>query len=448
MEVERRSYPLSEVEIRSTSEGKISFRGLAATYGTWSKDLGGFVERVTPTAFTRAIQDGQDVPLLVNHDQNLFLGRTGTGTVRLTSTDHGLLVEADSLPDTQAARDLKALGGEVRSMSFGFRVPQGGDEWNWKASPAERALKDVDLRDVSVLTGATPAYNETTAEIRSLVEEHRKDYSTKQRKQLAKKGHAMPDGSYPIVDVADLKNAIQAYGRASDPAAVKAWIKKRAKALGASDQLPDDWRSLRAVGDNAGDVVWDSEDGYADWQSDVQASLSDVFPGSYPWVSDISMDGAKALVCCYTGGESKTWVVPLTVVDGDPQAAGFSEWVEVEQQYVAAAAARDLRRAIDELERRAGAVLSSKSKQRVTDAMQAMRDAHSHLETLMNEAGDSPMHATENDVDGVIEDQASLDARLAAARAREEQLFRMLNSPYAVPADMETETADTASATT
>ena len=416
MEYERRSFPLTKVEIRESADGKISFRGLAATYGSWSKNLGGFVEQVTPSAFTRALEEGQDVPFLVNHDRNLFLGRTGTGTVKLRSEPgEGLWVEADDLPATQAARDLQALGSEVRSMSFGFRVPKGGDAWDWKASPAERSLVDVDLGDVSVLTGATPAYNETTAEVRALVEEHRKDYTTKQRKQMAKDGTAMADGSYPIADVADLKNAIQAVGRASDQAAVKAWIKKRAKALGATDQLPDDWRALRAVGDPAGTVEWDSEDGYADWQSDVQASLADVFPGAYPWVSDISMDGTKALVCCYMDGASKTWVVPLTVEDGDPAAAEYGEWVEVEQQYVAADAARDLGRAITMFEGRAGAVLSAASKSKISDAMSAMQEAHSHLERLMADAGDGPVVADSSDTFDI--EMASLDRRVRIVTA-------------------------------
>jgi hypothetical protein len=51
----------------------------------------------------------------------------------------------------------------------------------------------------------------------------------------------MPHGGFPIENTADLKRAIQAVGRAKNPAAAKAWIIKRAKALGASDMLPDGW---------------------------------------------------------------------------------------------------------------------------------------------------------------------------------------------------------------
>jgi hypothetical protein len=68
-----------------------------------------------------------------------------------------------------------------------------------------------------------------------------RDFSTEEREKLAKKGQAMPDGSYPIATVGDLRNAIQAFGRAKNASAVKQHIIKRAKALGKTDLLPDGW---------------------------------------------------------------------------------------------------------------------------------------------------------------------------------------------------------------
>lgn len=62
-----------------------------------------------------------------------------------------------------------------------------------------------------------------------------------QRKKLADEGKAMPDGSFPIANVEDLRNAIQAIGRAKDPAAAKAHIKKRARDLGEEALIPEGW---------------------------------------------------------------------------------------------------------------------------------------------------------------------------------------------------------------
>ena len=65
------------------------------------------------------------------------------------------------------------------------------------------------------------------------------NYDTEQRKEMASKGLALPDGSFPIKNLEDLKNAIQAYGRAKDQAKAAKFIAKRAKALGADDLIPD-----------------------------------------------------------------------------------------------------------------------------------------------------------------------------------------------------------------
>ncbi len=68
------------------------------------------------------------------------------------------------------------------------------------------------------------------------------EFTTNQRKVLIKKQEAMPDGSYPIRNASDLKNAIQAYGRAKDKPATMAWIKKRAKELNLLELLPETWK--------------------------------------------------------------------------------------------------------------------------------------------------------------------------------------------------------------
>ena len=69
------------------------------------------------------------------------------------------------------------------------------------------------------------------------------DFGTKQRKTLADKGQAMSNGSFPIRSSADLKRAIQAYGRARIKVKAKAWIIKRAKELDALNLLPMAWRA-------------------------------------------------------------------------------------------------------------------------------------------------------------------------------------------------------------
>jgi hypothetical protein len=73
------------------------------------------------------------------------------------------------------------------------------------------------------------------------------DFSEKERKTLSKEKEAMPDGSFPIRNVQDLKDAIKSVGRAKDIDKAKAWIKKRARQLDKEDLLPDKWKTKSEV---------------------------------------------------------------------------------------------------------------------------------------------------------------------------------------------------------
>ena len=73
--------------------------------------------------------------------------------------------------------------------------------------------------------------------------------SRRVRERLAKEGKALPDGSYPIRNANDLKNAIQAYGRSKpgSRAAVRKHIMRRAKALKKQDLIPAKWSTAYSV---------------------------------------------------------------------------------------------------------------------------------------------------------------------------------------------------------
>lgn len=71
--------------------------------------------------------------------------------------------------------------------------------------------------------------------------EEARTFTTEQRRKLAG-GAAMPDGSFPIQNAEDLKNAIGLVGNAKDPAKARAHVIKRARALGLTTLLPDSWK--------------------------------------------------------------------------------------------------------------------------------------------------------------------------------------------------------------
>jgi hypothetical protein len=154
-----------EGEIRAEGDGS-TFVGYAAKFNVPSEPLP-FTERIAPGAFGKSLrQRSKDVRLYINHNSDMVLASKKSGTLRLMEDSVGLRVEAD-LPDTTAARDLRALmqAGVVSTMSFGFTVPRGGDKWS--GDGMERTLTGINLHEVSVVTGF-PAYPQTTAAVRSL----------------------------------------------------------------------------------------------------------------------------------------------------------------------------------------------------------------------------------------------------------------------------------------
>jgi len=78
-------------------------------------------------------------------------------------------------------------------------------------------------------------------------------YSKETLEDYAKKGwaHKNKDGhiSYPIADVADLRRAIRAYGRASkeDKPAIRKHIMRRARGLDRPDLIPEQWMKSAAI---------------------------------------------------------------------------------------------------------------------------------------------------------------------------------------------------------
>lgn len=163
--IEVRTTPGS-FEIRESATG-MTFEGYAAVFNSDSEPLP-FVERIAPGAFSRSLKKGRnDIKLLWNHETGEVLGSTRAGTMTLEEDSYGLKVRAQ-LPDTTTGRDAAVLlkRGDIDSMSFGFSVPDGGDEWS--SDGRTRTLKSVRLHEVSIV--AFPAYTATagTTSVRGL----------------------------------------------------------------------------------------------------------------------------------------------------------------------------------------------------------------------------------------------------------------------------------------
>jgi len=135
-------------------------------------------------------------------------------------------------------------------------------------------------------TGITDAPKSDEPEV------EKREFTDAERKDMAEAGQALPDGSYPIKTVGDLKNAIQSFGRAKDPAKVKAHIIARAKALGKEDMIPEAWtKAVDADTAKADEMMHDPADlaaVRAGLIALIKAELDEMLAGSEDEICDVS----------------------------------------------------------------------------------------------------------------------------------------------------------------
>lgn len=151
--------------VRAAGDGKARrIQGTAIVYDRESEVLGGwFVEVIRPGAVADALRKS-DVRCLFNHDPNLLLGRTASGTLTLKDTRTALEYDCEA-PDTQVAADLLVLldRGDVSQSSFAFTIAE--DRWTFSKDPDVPTFREIlkidELFDVSPVT--YPAYPQTEA---------------------------------------------------------------------------------------------------------------------------------------------------------------------------------------------------------------------------------------------------------------------------------------------
>jgi hypothetical protein len=153
------------VEIRAAAKDKLTIGGYAAKFNRMSQNLGGFVEVIRSEFFNKSRGDGwPGVLARHNHDDNMLLGTTGAGTLRLAVDEIGLDYSVD-LPQTRADVYELVQRQDVRQSSFAFIAFE--DDWTTSDQGFPlRSLVSGKLIDVASVN--TPAYEDTSTGLRSL----------------------------------------------------------------------------------------------------------------------------------------------------------------------------------------------------------------------------------------------------------------------------------------
>lgn len=127
---------------------------------------GYFIEQVQPGAFARSLSR-KDPVMLLNHDPSRVLSTKEDG-LDVREDAVGLYARA-TITDPNVVE--KARSGKLSGWSFGF-VPIKQDEKKAEDGMRHRTLRDIDLREISLLDDTrTPAYIATSVMTRDDGEE-------------------------------------------------------------------------------------------------------------------------------------------------------------------------------------------------------------------------------------------------------------------------------------
>jgi HK97 family phage prohead protease len=136
-------------ELRAKPESRTIF-GTATVFNS-SYDMGWYDEEMSSDSLNEA--DMKDVVALFNHDMNMVLARTSSGTLKLNVTGNAMEYEFEA-PNTTLGNDLLEMvkRGDVYQSSFAFTVE--AEDWQERSGmKPKRVIRSIKkVYDVSPVT--------------------------------------------------------------------------------------------------------------------------------------------------------------------------------------------------------------------------------------------------------------------------------------------------------
>ncbi|MEF3886366.1 phage major capsid protein [Lacticaseibacillus rhamnosus] len=147
----------------------MAISGVAAVFNQPSIK-GNFTEYIDQNALNGV--DLSNVLLLYSHDFSNILARADANTLQTSVQPDGLHFNAQ-LPDTQLGHDtyINILNGNIKGMSFGFTIADGGDSWSvdGQGNTIHTINKIGQVFELSLTP--IPAYTETSVQVQRDLQE-------------------------------------------------------------------------------------------------------------------------------------------------------------------------------------------------------------------------------------------------------------------------------------
>ena len=153
------------VEVRMTQDGQPELFGYALKWDTEYR-VGWFTEKIARGALSDA--NMSDVRILFNHDPNMVIARTASGTATIGMDDTGMYYRA-TIPNSPFGQNLmeSLKRGDITQSSWAFSIREKGDKWEYREGVGDiRTITAVDtVYDASPVT--YPANPDTSVATRS-----------------------------------------------------------------------------------------------------------------------------------------------------------------------------------------------------------------------------------------------------------------------------------------
>lgn len=162
--MEKRYIPLHDTQTRTDETGDLYINGYFAVFDSDYELWPGATESIAPGAFDESISG--DVRALYNHNDDIILGRTSAGTLKLEQTSRGLWGEIKiNQKDSDAMNAYQRIQrGDITGCSFGFDIEREEFRENPDGTYHWTILSVNPLYEVSPCV--FPAYTETSVQAR------------------------------------------------------------------------------------------------------------------------------------------------------------------------------------------------------------------------------------------------------------------------------------------
>lgn len=156
-----------ELRMSGMDKPKKRVEGYALMWGV-RYSVGWFDEIIQEGALNAA--NMSDVRILFNHDPNMIIGRTASGTAEVSLDNTGLFFSAE-IPDSPFGQNLIASleRGDITQASWAFDINHNGDKWSYDQTTNRDVRTITNVRNVYDASPVTyPANPDTTVAARSL----------------------------------------------------------------------------------------------------------------------------------------------------------------------------------------------------------------------------------------------------------------------------------------